>query len=120
MYITYLIIEGQNDLSPGSLVAFLGVLSALLVSRGVSFGVTLWMYATPVVYPLSTLSDGWIKNIILLNPVTAPVELFRFALVGKGSIEPLYLAGSCGFALLVLFGGIMIFNKVERTFMDTV
>lgn len=86
----------------------------------VSFGVTLWMYATPVVYPLSTLSDGWIKNIILLNPVTAPVELFRFALVGKGSIEPLYLAGSCGFALLVLFGGIMIFNKVERTFMDTV
>ena len=86
----------------------------------VSFGVTLWMYATPIVYPLSTLSEGWMKSISRLNPVTAPVELFRFAVVGKGSVEPLYLAVSCAFTVLVLLGGIMIFNKVERTFMDTV
>ena len=86
----------------------------------VSFGVSLWMYATPVVFPLSTLGDGWMKTVLLINPVTMPVEIFRYAVVGKGTIEPLYLAVSCIFTIVVVLIGIIIFNKVERTFMDTV
>ena len=54
------------------------------------------------------------------NPVTMPVEMFRFAIIGKGTIEPLYLAISWAFTIVVVIFGIMVFNKVERTFMDTV
>ena len=78
------------------------------------------MYATPVVYPLSTLGDGWMKTVLLINPVTMPVEIYRYALVGKGTIEPLYLAVSCIITIVAVLIGIIIFNKVERTFMDTV
>lgn len=86
----------------------------------VGFGLSLWMYATPVVYPLSTLGDGWMKTVLLINPVTMPVEIYRYAVVGKGTIEPLYLAVSCIITIVVVLIGIIIFNKVERTFMDTV
>ena len=86
----------------------------------VTFGVQLWMYATPVVYPLSQLDDGILKTILMINPVTAPIEMFRYAVLGQGTIDPLYLAISWIFAIVVLVFGIMIFNKVERTFMDTV
>lgn len=86
----------------------------------VGFGLSLWMYATPVVYPLSTLGDSWMKTVLLINPVTMPVEIFRYAVVGKGTIEPLYLAVSCIITIVVVLIGIIIFNKVERTFMDTV
>lgn len=86
----------------------------------VTFGVQLWMYATPVVYPLSQLDDGILKTILMINPVTAPVEMFRYAVLGQGTIDPLYFAISWIFAIVVLVFGIMIFNKVERTFMDTV
>ena len=86
----------------------------------VGFGVSLWMYATPVVYPLSTLGDGWMKTVLLINPVTMPVEIFRYAVLGKGSIMPMYLAISWAVTLIVVLLGIIIFNKVERNFMDTV
>lgn len=86
----------------------------------VTFGVQLWMYITPIVYPLSTLSDGWMKFILLLNPVTAPVEVFRYALLGAGSIIPEFLIYSWIFTIMVALIGIIIFNKVEKTFMDTV
>ena len=90
----------------------------------VGFGVQLWMYATPIVYPISQLSEkfhmDFLQIIIKVNPVTMPIELFRYAVVGKGNVEPLYMAISCVFTLLVVILGIMIFNKVERTFMDTV
>lgn len=86
----------------------------------VTFGVQLWMYATPVVYPLSQLDDGILKTILMINPVTAPIEMFRYAVLGQGTIDPLYFAISWIFAIVVLVFGIMIFNKVERTFMDTV
>lgn len=86
----------------------------------VGFGVSLWMYATPIVYPLSQLGNGWMRQIILINPVTAPVEMFRYAVIGKGTIEPLYLTISWVFTIIVLIFGIMVFNKVERNFMDTV
>ena len=86
----------------------------------VDFAVQLWMYATPIVYPLSMLGDGWIRTILLINPVTAPVEVFRYAILGQGAIMPEVLALSWGITIAVLLMGIVIFNKVEKTFMDTV
>lgn len=86
----------------------------------VGFAVQLWMYATPVVYPLSQLGEGWMKTIIMINPVTMPIELYRYALLGVGSINWLYYVISIIFTFVVIIFGIMIFNKVERNFMDTV
>lgn len=86
----------------------------------VSFGVSLWMYATPIVYPLSQLGDGVMKTIIMINPVTMPVEILRYAVLGKGTINFLFLGISWAITILVAVFGIMVFNKVERTFMDTV
>lgn len=86
----------------------------------VGFGVQLWMYATPIVYPLSQLGDGMLKNILMFNPVTVPIEIFRYAVLGQGEINLLSLAFSVVFTILVAFFGIMIFNRVERNFMDTV
>lgn len=86
----------------------------------VTFGVQLWMYVTPVVYPLSQVGNGGLRLLLMLNPVTTPVEVFRYAVLGQGAIEPLFLAWSWVFTILVSIFGIMIFNKVEKTFMDTV
>lgn len=86
----------------------------------VGFGVSLWMYATPIVYPLSQLGDGTMKTIMMINPVTMPVEVFRYAVLGQGTINYLYLGISIAFTIIVAVFGIMVFNKVERTFMDTV
>ena len=86
----------------------------------VTFGVQLWMYATPVVYPLSQLGDGMMKTVLMINPVTGPVELFRYAVLGQGTISAACYIGSWVFTLVVVLIGIMIFNKVEKTFMDTV
>lgn len=86
----------------------------------VGFGVSLLMYITPVVYPLSQAGDGFLSTILKINPITAPVELFRFAIVGQGSLDFFSLIMSCFFTLIVVIIGILIFNKIERTFMDTV
>lgn len=86
----------------------------------VTFGVQLWMYITPVVYPLSQAKEGLFQTVLLVNPVTAPVEVFRYALLGEGTIVPWALGWSCGFTLIVAIFGIMVFNRVEKTFMDTV
>jgi len=86
----------------------------------VTFGVSLWMYITPVVYPMSQLGDGLVKTALMLNPVTAPVELFRYAVLGVGTVMPGYLVLSGVMTIVILLIGIMIFNRVEKTFMDTV
>lgn len=86
----------------------------------VTFGVQLWMYATPIVYPLSQLGEGTFRTLIMMNPVTAPIEMFRYAVLGQGVIEPLCVIISWIITILVAVFGIMIFNKVEKTFMDTV
>lgn len=86
----------------------------------VGFGVQLWMYITPVVYPLTQAGNGGLRRLLLINPVTTPIEMFRYALLGQGTIEPIYLAISWAFTLIVAVFGIMVFNKVEKTFMDTV
>ena len=86
----------------------------------VGFGVSLWMYLTPIVYPMSTLSAGWMKTVLLCNPVTTSVEIIRYAVLGKGALEWGFYGISWIVTLVVAVLGIMIFNKVERNFMDTV
>jgi len=86
----------------------------------VGFGVSLWMYLTPVVYPMSALAKEWMRTLLLVNPVTMPMELMRYAILGKGTILWGYYGLSWVITVLVAFFGVMIFNKVERTFMDTV
>lgn len=90
------------------------------LSIAVTFGVSLWMYATPVVYPLSTAGEGIMKTILLINPVTQMMEIFRFVLLGEGVISFWGIIWSVIFTVIVLFGGIVLFNRVEKTFMDTV
>ena len=86
----------------------------------VDFGVQAWMYLTPIVYPLSTVAEGWMKNLLMINPVTSSVEIMRYAILGKGTIDWGYYGLSWVVTLTVAILGIMIFNKVERNFMDTV
>ena len=86
----------------------------------VSFGVQLWMYASPIVYPLSTVSVGWLRTLLIINPVTAPMEIIRYALLGKGSIEALPVILSWVWTAAAALGGIVLFNRTERTFLDTV
>ena len=86
----------------------------------VGFGISLWMYATPVVYPLSQIGEGIIKNLVLLNPVTPAIEMFRYAILGEGTIIPQYLLISLVITIVVAFGGMIMFSRVEKTFMDTV
>jgi lipopolysaccharide transport system permease protein len=85
-----------------------------------TFAVQLAMYATPVAYPLSYLKGKSYSWVININPMTSIVEAFRFAVFGKGSFDPQGLAYSTIFMFISLFIGILIFNKVEKTFMDTV
>ena len=86
----------------------------------VDFGVQAWMYLTPIVYPLSTVTEGWMKTLLMINPVTSAVEVLRFAILGKGTIDFGFYFLSWVITLAVALLGIMIFNKVERNFMDTV
>jgi lipopolysaccharide transport system permease protein len=91
----------------------------------VVFGVQLLMYATTVVYPLSTVlvkfaKHPWMSAIIEYNPMTPIIETFRIGFLGKGTFTwPLYLY-SVVVTLLILFLGIFIFNKVEKNFVDTI
>jgi len=85
----------------------------------VTFGVQLLMYATPVIFPLSFFS-GKLKTLVLLNPMTSIVETFKYAFLGSGTFSWVYLGYSAAFTIVVLVIGILLFNRVERSFMDTV
>ena len=85
----------------------------------VQFGVQLLMYATPVIYPVSSVPERF-RWVILANPMTPIVEAFRSAFLGVGTVDMGHLAYSLGFMLVVVFLGSVIFNRVEQTFMDTV
>jgi lipopolysaccharide transport system permease protein len=85
----------------------------------VAFGIQLWMYATPVVYPLSQIGPKY-KIFILANPITPIVETFRYAMLGAGTVNWMYLLYSFVFMLFTLAIGILLFNKIEQSFMDTV
>ena len=83
------------------------------------FGVQLWMYATPVIYPLSTMPSRF-RWLLVANPMTAVVETFRYGFFGTGTFSWAYLGYSAAFTALLLLAGTAVFNRVERTFMDTV
>lgn len=85
----------------------------------VAFGVQLFMYATPIIYPLSTLSDK-ARGILQWNPMATVVEGMRKGLFNEGLFSWGYLAYAFGLSLLLLFVGIVIFNRVEKSFVDTV
>ncbi len=85
-----------------------------------SFLVGLWQYATPVIYPLSTITNPTLKLIMQLNPITGIVEFFKYGMLGTGCHEWWMLGYSFGFMVVLLFVGIIVFNKVQRSFMDTV
>ncbi len=85
----------------------------------ITFGVQLLMYATPVIYPVSTIPEKY-KMLIMANPMTPIIEGFRYALLGTGNFSLENLAYSLTLMLLFLFAGVIIFNKTERSFIDTV
>jgi lipopolysaccharide transport system permease protein len=129
----------QDKVHPNSAILFLPVLIVLLGGLGLgsgmiisalttkyrdlvfllTFGVQLLMYATPVIYPLKSINDKY-KWIIELNPMTGIVETFRYAFLGNGEHSLYSLLYSFAFTIVVLLAGTVIFNKVERGFMDTV
>jgi len=84
-----------------------------------TFAVQLMMYATPVIYPLSFVEAGY-RKYILANPMTSVIETFRYGFTGTGTFEWTHLAYSFGIMVFVVFLGTIVFNKVEKTFMDTV
>lgn len=85
----------------------------------VTFGVSLLMYATPVIYPVSSVPVRF-QWIILANPMTSILEAFRYAFLGAGTADVIHLLYSFAFMLVVLIIGTVVFNRVEQTFMDTV
>lgn len=137
VYIYYLIIG--VDVAPNIYVLLLPLLILMLAGLALGFGiivsslttkyrdltilftffVSLWMYATPVIYPLSTMSENrqWI---MALNPVTGIMEAFKYGALGVGTFDWGMLAYSFGFMVVLLAAGIVVFNKVQRSFMDTV
>ena len=85
----------------------------------VGFGLNLWMYASPVIYSSSLVPEKY-QGLFMLNPVTPIILTFKYAFFGIGSIPYTYFGISLGVTLFVTLLGIIVFNKVERTFLDTV
>lgn len=83
------------------------------------FGISLYMYATPVIYPVSSL-PGFFKKLAYYNPLTGIFECFKYAWIGAGDFSPAMLGISTVIILILLMIGIVVFNKVEKSFMDTV
>lgn len=110
-------------------IAFLGTGTGLIISSLttkyrdlnvlVSFGLTLWMYLTPVVYPVSQIPESF-RFIMLLNPVAPIMEIFRYAFLGSGSFEWFFLLISAAVTAVLLILGMIVFNQVEKNFIDTV
>lgn len=86
----------------------------------VTFGVQLLMYATPVVYPISMVTNIHLKLLLKLNPMTAIIEAFRFIVLGSGDCSFNGIIYSSLITLVILIVGILVFNKVEKNFMDTI
>ncbi|WPD22759.1 MAG: ABC transporter permease [Candidatus Electrothrix scaldis] len=110
-------------------MALLGIGMGILISSmttkykdlrfAMGFVTQLWMYATPIVYPL-TLIPEWLLPWYVLNPMVSVVESFRYAFFGSGVIQWSYVGISWIVTLVILFAGILLFSRIEKTFMDTV
>ena len=121
----YLLLTPFLVIMMGLLALGLGMIISSLTTKYkdliflMTFGVQLLMFATPVIYPLSSLPEKY-KWIILSNPMTPIVETFRYAFLGFGSFSWMYLGYSLGITLIILYTGTVIFNRVEKSFTDTV
>ncbi|MCD6019430.1 MAG: Membrane protein of an transporter complex [Bacteroidetes bacterium] len=114
------------------LMGFLGLAMGIIISSIttkyrdlkflVSFGVQLLMYASPIVFPLSLVTEKYpqYKIFIIANPITSIIEAFKYAFLGVGELNFFYLGYSLLFTIVLFFIGLIIFNKVEKSFMDTV
>lgn len=110
-------------------MAFMGLAFGIIVSSLttkykdlqflVTFGVQLLMYATPIIYPLSSIPDKY-KMLVMLNPMTSVIETFKYGLLGNGSFSWNMLGYSCAFTAVILVIGVLLFNKIEQRFIDTV
>lgn len=85
-----------------------------------TYFVSLWMYATPIIYPLSTITNEKLHFLMSLNPLTGIVEAFKYGFLGAGEFSWGLLAYSFTFMIALLTIGIVVFNRIQRTFMDTV
>ena len=111
------------------LMAMLGLGAGMIISAMttkyrdlaflITFGIQLLMYATTVIYPLSSISSKY-KWLVELNPMTSLIETFRYGFLGRGGFTWLSLAYSSTVTLVLLVAGVIIFNKVEKSFVDTV
>lgn len=135
----YYLLQGNNTIHPNWLIALtpllviimgllslgLGMIFSALTTKYrdlamlLAFGVQLLMYATPVIYPLSSIT-GWSRGLILANPMTSIVETFRYAFLGSGTFSWAALGYSTGVTFVVLLLGTIIFNRVQKSFTDTV
>lgn len=89
------------------------------LTMAIGFGVQLWMYATPVAYDVSMIPERYI-SVYMLNPVSPIITLFRYAFLGVGKLYFTEYLISVAVTIILLFIGLIMFNRVERTFMDTV
>jgi lipopolysaccharide transport system permease protein len=111
------------------LMAALGLGSGIIVSsltsryrdlrHLVQFGVQLLMYSTPVILPLSKIPEHY-RWLVLANPMTSLIETFRYALLGTGSFNWVALSASTVVSAIILAAGVLLFNRQEKTFMDTI
>lgn len=83
------------------------------------FGISLWMYITPIIYPVSIIPPTF-RWLVLINPMAPLIEAFKYGMIGVGSVNVFMLSVSCVSTLVLLAIGVIIFNKVEGSFMDTV
>ena len=110
-------------------MAFLGLGVGILISAltakyrdltfAMTFGVQLWMFASPVVYPFSLVPEKY-QMIAALNPMTSIIEIFRKAFLGASSIDTIHIITSILITFLIFLIGLILFNRVEKNFMDTV
>ncbi len=135
----FYLLRGAQNLHPNStlwlvpfliiVMGFLGLAFGIIISSMttkyrdlkflVVFGVQLMMYASPIVYPLSTVPEKY-KWLIVANPVTSIIEAFKYAFLGVGEFSWFYLSYSLAFTFVLLVFGLIVFHRVEKSFMDTV
>lgn len=111
------------------LMAFMGLGLGIIVSAMtvkyrdliylINFSIQLLMYATPVIYSISGIS-GKARFLLLLNPMSSVIEFFRFAVLGKGFFDPLWMTYSIVLTAVIFLIGVVMYNRVERTFLDTI
>ncbi|MDN5211461.1 ABC transporter permease [Fulvivirgaceae bacterium BMA12] len=121
----YLLLSPVLVLLMGGLGLGLGLLISSLTTKYrdmrflIAFGVQLLMYGTPVIYPLSKVPEEY-RLLVTLNPITPVVEAFRYGFLGTGTFSVYHLVYSFVFTVIALLLGIVVFNRVEKTFMDSV